>query len=187
MTQPPPARTPVPVPALDADVAIEDDRWRFIASSEHDDIEHLVRAAAAALCATEPLLFPSASEVTILLGDDARIAALNGSFRKKFAPTNVLSFAAEPAATEPGSPRYLGDIVIARETVEREAHELSIPVAHHAQHLAIHGLLHLLGFDHQTDTDAERMEAVETRVLASLGISDPYAATEPTPIDSQKP
>ena len=186
MTQPPPARSPVLVPSLDADVAIEDDRWRSLVSAEHDDIEQVVQAAAAALCASEPAIFPPASEVTILLSDDARVAVLNGSFRDKPAPTNVLSFPADPAATEPGAPRYLGDIIIARETVEREAQEQSIPVAHHVQHLAIHGLLHLLGYDHQTDTEAERMEAIETRVLASLGIADPYAATELTHTDSQQ-
>ena len=116
-----------------------------------------------------------------MLSDDARVTALNSNFRQKPTPTNVLSFPADPSATEPGEPAYLGDVIIARETLEREALEHGIPLLHHLQHLTIHGVLHLLGYDHQTEHDATLMETLETRVLASLGVADPYAADMAAP------
>jgi probable rRNA maturation factor len=88
----------------------------------------------------------------------------------------VLSFpAGEPVGEAHGEPSPLGDIVLAGETVIEEAKLKDIPAADHATHLVVHGILHLLGFDHERDTDAERMEALETKVLAGLGIADPYA------------
>jgi probable rRNA maturation factor len=160
----------LPPPILDADIVIEDDRWGADA--------HLVdaaQAAVAALVAHAPRGLVGASTATILLSDDAHITRLNTNFRGKLTPTNVLSFPAGPDATAPGEPVYLGDVIIAHETVVREASEQHISLAHHLQHLTIHGLLHLLGFDHETDADATVMEALETRVLASLGVADPYA------------
>ena len=155
---------------LDAEVAIEDDRW-----CSHPDIEDKVLAAVTAFRDSPLGVAPAASAVTIVLSDDARVAALNGNFRQKPSPTNVLSFPADAAATEPGSSPYLGDIIMARETVEREAAEQAIPVADHVQHLTLHGLLHLLDYDHLTDADAEEMEAIETQILASLDIPDPHS------------
>ena len=134
-----------------------------------------MQGAVAALLICQPELVRNPAAVTIVLTDDTRVTALNADFRASPQPTNVLSFPADQSATEPGSPPYLGDIIIARETVEREAGDEGIPVAHHLQHLTIHGLLHLLGYDHQSDSEAELMEAVETRVLNTLGIADPYA------------
>ena len=102
------------------------------------------------------------------------LRALNARFRGIDRPTNVLSFpAAEPG--RPGKARALGDIALAFETLEREAAELAIPLADHYRHLIAHGFLHLIGYDHETDTEAERMEALETRILARLGAADPYA------------
>ena len=103
---------------------------------------------------------------------------LNAAYRAKDTPTNVLSF---PYQAPPGSEedvegaRYLGDVVLAEETVAREAAERAIPPADHLQHLVVHGLLHLLGHDHAEDAEALRMEAIETAVLAGLGIADPHA------------
>jgi len=111
-----------------------------------------------------------------VLSDDARVLALNATFRHKPSATNVLSFPADPGATEPGAPAYLGDVIIARETVEQEARAADIPLQHHLQHLAIHGVLHLLGYDHHTDPTADTMESIETQVLATLGVADPYAS-----------
>ncbi len=102
--------------------------------------------------------------------------ALNAGWRGKDKPTNVLSFPASPAAA-PGAalPPMLGDIVLAAETVFGEAALDGKPVEHHLSHLIVHGLLHLLGYDHETDGQAEAMEAVERRALARLAIPDPYA------------
>ena len=172
MTRPPPARSELPAaaPSVDATVAIEDDRWL-----EHIGIENAVTQAVDAACGAYPELFAGGGDVAVVLSSDSHVTALNGDFRGKPQPTNVLSFPADARATEPGAAPYLGDIILARETIEREAHEAGVPVAHHVQHLTIHGLLHLRGFDHQTDDDADAMEALETRVLQQLNVADPYA------------
>jgi probable rRNA maturation factor len=109
--------------------------------------------------------------VTVVLTDDAEIKTLNNDWRGFDKPTNVLSF---PAAPSPGDETQLGDIVIAYETVKREAAEESKTFADHLSHLAIHGYLHLIGYDHDTDAKAEIMEGLERKALASLGIPDPY-------------
>lgn len=114
-----------------------------------------------------------ASELTVAFADDARVRELNRDFRGKDKPTNVLSF---PAAPMPGDgPVFLGDVVLARETVVREAEIDGKPLDHHIRHLVVHGFLHLLGYDHEDDEEAEVMEGLETRILAHLGIADPYA------------
>ena len=114
----------------------------------------------------------------MLLCDDAMIAALNAQWRGRAEPTNVLSFPAPPVAgasvSESGA-GHLGDIAIACETVMREAREQGRTVSAHLAHLSVHGFLHLLGYDHQTDSDAEQMEGLEREILSGLGISDPYA------------
>jgi probable rRNA maturation factor len=92
-------------------------------------------------------------------------------------PTNVLSFPA-PESPVALSSKPLGDIVIARETIDREAAERGIPLADHLRHLTVHGLLHLLGYDHDTEGDASKMESLETEILARLGIPDPYGKSE---------
>ena len=96
---------------------------------------------------------------------------LNRDFRKKDAPTNVLSFPAPP-----NPERHLGDIALAFGVCAREAAEQRKPLAHHLQHLTVHGVLHLLGYDHIGDDEAEAMEGLERAVLAGLGVPDPYAA-----------
>jgi probable rRNA maturation factor len=108
--------------------------------------------------------------LTILLTGDARLKTLNRDFRGKNKPTNVLSF---PAA--PNEDGYLGDVALAFGVTEAEALKAGKRFADHAVHLVIHGVLHLLGFDHVTDAQAKKMEPLETRLLARLGIDDPYA------------
>ena len=133
------------------------------------DCAAIIQAAAAAV-ARQPKIVSGEVHVCVALSSDANVAALNGQFRGKPTPTNVLSFPAGTGA-EPG---FLGDIVLAGETVAREASEQATPLAHHIQHLVAHGVLHLLGFDHESETDAERMEALEIEILARLGIANPY-------------
>jgi probable rRNA maturation factor len=122
------------------------------------------------------------AELAVMLTDDAGIRTLNRNWRGIDKPTNVLSF---PALQPTGSggpddaPRMLGDIAIAYETTRREADDEQKPFDHHLSHLAIHGFLHLIGYDHETDRDAEAMEGLEQEILAQLGIPDPYADRDP--------
>jgi probable rRNA maturation factor len=102
------------------------------------------------------------------------LRALNLRWRGLDKPTNVLSFPAPPPGRR-GDPTTLGDIALAYETLAREAEDLGVPLADHYRHLLAHGFLHLIGYDHETDAEAERMEALETRILRRLGVGDPYA------------
>jgi probable rRNA maturation factor len=112
------------------------------------------------------------SELVLVLSNDENQQALNKKWRRQDRPTNVLSF---PQITPFSSlSGILGDIVLARETLVREAIELEIVFEHHYVHLVVHGFLHILGYDHQTDTEAFQMESLETQILAHLGIADPY-------------
>jgi probable rRNA maturation factor len=118
------------------------------------------------------------AELAVMLTDDAGIRTLNNNWRGIDKPTNVLSFPAlQPTGPrgDDDAPRMLGDIAIAYETLRREADEEQKPFEHHLSHLAVHGFLHLVGYDHETDGEAEAMEALEREVLAQLGIPDPYA------------
>jgi len=146
------------------DVEIEDAAW----TSALPDAVMLARGAALAALDREE----AADEgVTILLTDDASVAELNTRFRQKQGPTNVLSF---PAARNPE--RHLGDLALAYGVCAREAAEQGKSLGHHLQHLTVHGVLHLLGYDHIGDDEAEVMEGLERAVLAGLGVPDPYAA-----------
>jgi probable rRNA maturation factor len=118
------------------------------------------------------------AELAIVLTDDAAIKELNRRWRGRDEPTNVLSFPAPAVASGEGEPRHLGDVVIAFETATREARIQGLPVDHHLAHLAVHGLLHLLGYDHETDDDAETMEQLERDILATLDVPDPYAGRD---------
>ena len=123
------------------------------------------------------------AELAVMLTDDAGIRTLNSNWRGIDKPTNVLSFPAlQPtgAGAPDDAPRMLGDIAIAFETTRREADDEQKPFDHHLSHLAVHGFLHLIGYDHENDDDAEAMESLETGILAQLGIPDPYAERERT-------
>lgn len=148
------------------DVEIEDDAWTAVLPKA----EMLVRGAALAALDAEGAAHEG---VTILLTDDETVRELNARFRGKDAPTNVLSF---PAPHNPQ--RHLGDIALAYGVCGREAAEQGKPIGHHLQHLTVHGVLHLLGYDHIGDDEAEAMESLERAVLAGLGVPDPYAAGE---------
>ncbi|MGB3446085.1 MAG: rRNA maturation RNase YbeY [Xanthobacteraceae bacterium] len=121
------------------------------------------------------------AELAVMLTDDAGIRTLNRNWRKIDKPTNVLSFPAlraEGARNPDDPPPMLGDIAIAFETTRREADDEGKPFDHHLSHLAVHGFLHLIGYDHETEAEAEEMEALERQILAQLGIPDPYADRE---------
>ena len=120
------------------------------------------------------------AELAVMLTDDTGIRTLNRNWRGIDKPTNVLSFPALQPVGARGpddAPPMLGDIAIAYETMRREADEEAKPFEHHLSHLAVHGFLHLVGYDHENDDDAEAMEALEREVLAQLGIPDPYAGS----------
>jgi probable rRNA maturation factor len=146
------------------DIEVEDPAW----TEALPNAEALVLEAADATLASEGAV---GEGVTLLLTDDQAIRDLNRRFRQQDRPTNVLSFSA------PQNPeRFLGDIALAFGVCAREAQDQGKPLAHHLQHLVAHGVLHLLGYDHETDAQAEEMEGLERAVLAGLGIPDPYLA-----------
>jgi probable rRNA maturation factor len=150
------------------DVVVDSELW-----SAHPDAEAIVqRAIAAAALATQ-----TGGGAAVLLTDDAAIRQMNAQWRGKDKPTNVLSFPADESAVAPGEV-HLGDIALAYETIAAESASENKAFADHLAHLAVHGYLHLIGFDHETDAEAAEMEKLETRILADLGISDPYAGTD---------
>lgn len=154
-------------PSVSVELVRRSDQW-----SESDIAgADLVAAAEAAFAETGSTL---GGEVALVLSDDAEIRTLNRTWANKDRATDVLSF---PAERSPGDPdATLGDIVLAYETVSRDARSLGISLAHHTSHLVIHGMLHLLGYDHDTDEDAAVMERLESKVLNRLGLHDPYEA-----------
>jgi probable rRNA maturation factor len=152
-----------PRDALAIDVVVESDRWRQV-----DDATALARAAVIEAAAA---LSTARAELAIVLTDDSAIRALNHAWRGIDKATNVLSFPTKRAGA--GRP-LLGDIVLAYETIAREARQQRKPFAHHVAHLAVHGFLHLLGYDHERAVDAEEMEQAERDILQRLAIPDPY-------------
>jgi probable rRNA maturation factor len=133
-------------------------------------------AAAAFEAAVAELELPVAdgAEISIVFTDDVHIRALNREWRQKDKATNVLSFPAMPVRPGVALPPVLGDIVLAAETIRREAGLEDKPFEHHLIHLMVHGFLHIVGYDHETDAEAEEMEEAERRILARLAIPDPY-------------
>jgi probable rRNA maturation factor len=131
------------------------------------------RAAIAAVAGARPRLPRAGASLSVALSDDRHVRSLNRAHRGKDRPTNVLSYPADAAAAR-GVARPLGDVVLAFETVRREAHAQRKTLAAHLTHLVVHGTLHLRGHDHIDDEEAEWMEALERRILAGLGIADPY-------------
>jgi len=152
-------------PADSIDVIVESALWDALPQAEQTIRNALAQALAALNGRTD-------AELAVLLTDDAAVRRLNATWRGLDKPTNVLSF---PAAETPDS-RHLGDIAIAFETTAREAKDEGKPLAHHLAHLAVHGLLHLVGYDHESDAEAETMEQLERDILARLNVPDPYLA-----------
>ena len=142
------------------DIAVQFEDW----AESLADIEVIATQAVAQTL--KALGSPKLGELSIALVGDTDIQTLNREYRHKDKPTNVLSF--------PQDGLLLGDIVLALETITREATEKSISFEHHVTHLIIHGFLHLQGYDHQTETDSAEMEALEIAALAALNIDNPY-------------
>lgn len=172
---------------LEIDILVEGGDWHASLPAAQDIA---VAAARAALSSTGQTnlagtgkLAGTTTELSILLTDNAAIAELNSQWRGKNGATNVLSFPAEtddtlPVAPPIGVPVLLGDVAVALETLLAEAQEAGISSEDHLHHLIVHGVLHLCGYDHENETDADRMECLEIGILKTLGISDPYAAAE---------
>ncbi|MGB3349339.1 MAG: rRNA maturation RNase YbeY [Brucella anthropi] len=158
--------------AIHIDIMVEAGNW-----PDETALEGLVRKSVEAAWANLGLK-SAASELSVVFTDDASIQTLNAEWRGKDKPTNVLSFPAFPIKTGAQPGPMLGDIIIARETVEREAREEGKPLENHLAHLVVHGFLHLLGYDHETDAEAEVMEGREREILHALAIPDPYAVSE---------
>jgi probable rRNA maturation factor len=149
-----------------ADIVIQSPLW----NAQRDVQRVLSRTLARAAAATAT----RGGELAIVLTDDAAARHLNRRWRGKDAPTNVLSFPVRDGTVSRNRPRLLGDIVIAFETCAREARAQRIVFADHLAHLAVHGFLHLIGYDHVAAAEARRMEALETAILRGLGIANPY-------------
>ena len=163
MTPAPNRRTLTPP----VDIQVQSPLWNAQPLAEQT-IREAIAAAAAAL-STE------GGEVSIVLTDDSEMRKLNRTWRSVDKPTNVLSF---PARTG-GDAKMLGDIVVAYETLERECDEEGRQFLHHLAHLTVHGFLHLIGYDHQTDAQAYEMETLESKIMARLTMPDPYLTREP--------
>ena len=160
-------------PSTTVDVIINAKAWKTAAPG----IEKIVERSVAAALTAERIKKPV--ELSVVLATDAAVRKLNKAYRGKDKPTNVLSFPA-------GDPSLLGDVVLAYGTVAREAKAENKPFQNHVSHLVVHGVLHLLGYDHEKASEAEIMEARETKILAGLGIPDPYAALAPPVKKSRK-
>lgn len=149
-------------------IAVDDAGWDGVPA-----LEELTRRAVEATVAHTGLAHENL-ETDFLFTDDATAASLNAEWRERPYATNVLSFPAKNAPLPEGEARPLGDIVLAAGVMAREAAEQGKTLPHHATHLIVHGLLHLMGYDHETDAEAAAMQDLETRILKGLGISDPY-------------
>ena len=150
------------------DVIIEDDSWNAV-KGKTQRVQACLGASLREISDAHP------GVVAVLLTGDDPVAEMNERFRGKSGPTNVLSF---PAIE--GADNMLGDIALAWGVVEREAADKGISIENHLSHLIVHGFLHLQGYDHQTDAEAEEMEDIERRALGRLGIADPYKLDETT-------
>jgi probable rRNA maturation factor len=167
----PMARSAVPM----TEILVVADCWQT--ETDVESVIHRAIATAAEMVDADV----EGAELAVMLTDDAGIRTLNSNWRGIDKPTNVLSFPALQPTGPRGpddAPHMLGDIAIAYQTTRKEADDEQKPFDHHLSHLAVHGFLHLIGYDHEKDDDAEAMEALETEILAQLGIPDPYADRE---------
>jgi len=163
------------------DVVVAGGRW----SRSLPDADRLAAKAARAALAGAGLATRRRLELCVRLSDDPELRRLNHVYRGKDKPTNVLSFPAEADAPR-GQPLHLGDVALSLTTLRREAREQRKPLSHHFCHLVVHGVLHLAGYDHETEAEAAEMEPLEVRILAGLSIADPYGE-QPAPRRKARP
>ncbi len=167
------------IPRILVAVTVLDPDWPRVLPA----VEDLARRAAAAALAVSDAAVSGAAEISLVLADDATLRRYNRDYRGIDKPTNVLAFAAAaapsgaPGGPEAEGPLLLGDVLLARETLTREAGEQGKRPADHLCHLVVHGVLHLLGQDHLSEGEAQIMERLEVAALGRLGVADPYAAT----------
>lgn len=154
--------------ALEIDIAVEAGDWPA------EDVLALASERACAAAFAELGIEPNGTELSLVFTDDASIRELNREWRGKDKATNVLSFPAFEVAPGDALPPMLGDVILGYETVSREAALDAKPFEHHLAHLLVHGLLHLLGYDHENDADADEMEGLERKILQRLSVPDPY-------------
>lgn len=172
-------------PVLRVALRVDHDAWNARLSDIETLCQHAVhagwRAGRDALPPRHPLAGKQDGplEISVLLTDDATVQKLNKDHRSKDAPTNVLSFPGDAEASFPGADILLGDVILAWETIAGEAEAAHTALGDHATHMLIHGVLHLLGYDHIREDDAAVMEQIEVDSLAGLGLGNPYADVEP--------
>lgn len=177
MTDEPPSPAGQSGHARDIDIIHENETWQ----AALPEVDRLVRETV--LTGLQDL--EEALEVCVVLGDDPMVQELNRNFRGKDRATNVLSFPSDDLL--PDGLRLLGDVVLSYDTCVREAREQGKSLADHMRHLTLHGVLHLLGYDHETSEDAEEMEELEVELLTGLGIANPYAESLPLTAGTEEP
>ena len=155
------------------ELIVNDDAWPSVI----DDFAFAIDAAELTLATYGKVPANARVSLAVMFSTDAHIAELNNTYRGVSKPTNVLSFPAGPTLIEEtgNEPKHIGDIILARETVMREAQLENKSLKDHITHLVIHGVLHLLGYDHENESDAGEMERCETELMINLGLTDPYA------------
>ena len=166
-----------PSPGIAISVVVQDQAWSDLLTQPELVAEQASRAALDDHAVEKPPIdLPQGAELCIVLASDDLVQRLNREYRQVDRATNVLSFADldGPMEAAPGAPRLLGDVVLARETIQKEASAQDKSMADHLSHLVVHGVLHLLGYDHQDGADADRMENLERTILDRLGVADPY-------------
>ena len=170
------ARQPDRLPGLSLTVSQADGDW-----SDGDALAAAIHRLAVALSRHPAGIGTQGREATVVLGSDQLLRRLNATYRGKDVPTNVLSFPFKPRArADREGERYLGDVVLAAETIAQEAAQRRLEPVHHVQHLVLHGLLHLIGYDHTTEAQAVEMERLETEILTALGLKVPFASSPPS-------
>lgn len=152
------------------DISVECEGW-----PPDTALRHLLEKAILETRAVAGLEWPQQAELSVVFTDDASMADINGQWRDKPVPTNVLSFPGSDMTVGEPAQMMIGDLVFALQTLEREAAEQAKALDEHLTHLAIHGFLHLFGYDHMSESDARQMEALEITTLERLGIANPYA------------
>lgn len=166
--------TKVNIPSID--ISVQDPVWE-----KQGNIESIVKVTATKTLTSAIMpkfAYGKALEISIVLANDELVQVLNREYRDKDKPTNVLTFAsADDEDFEQQlfvEPLNLGDVILSYQTIENEAREQGKLIIDHVKHLIVHGVLHLLGYDHQTDDDATDMETLEIRILEQLGVQNPY-------------